>query len=168
MSTEYINNKNFEAIIASFQRSKKRKSRFDFIVEDLRDMCQRKEGRGFIQLEDKASLEDALKSQKDSHKGFQEAQGQLAMAFYILSQNIASYTKFNLVDHDDAVQEGVMICFDKVDRFNADRGKGFNYFTTCILNHFRQIYRSAKNYNELKKKYNEFMQLKIGDHYANT
>jgi len=25
--------------------------------------------------------------------------------------------------------------------------------TTCILNHYRQLYRSARNYNELKKKY---------------
>ena len=57
-------------------------------------------------------------------------------------------------------KEKIAVCFDKVDRFNSDRGKGFNYFTTCILNHFRQLYRTAKNYNELKKKYNQFIKQK--------
>ena len=33
--------------------------------------------------------------------------------------------------------------------------------TTCILNHFRQLYRSARNYNELKKKYHDFQQFKV-------
>jgi hypothetical protein len=161
MSTEYLNNKNFEAIIASFQRSKKRKSRFDLIVEDLQDMCNRKDVRGQTLPEDKSSLGLAVQGQQESHKHFKEAQSKLAMAFYLLSQNIVSYAKFDLIDDDDATQEGVMICFDKVDRFNSDRGKGFNYFTTCILNHFRQLYRTAKNYNELKRKYNQFMQIKL-------
>jgi DNA-directed RNA polymerase specialized sigma subunit len=54
---------------------------------------------------------------------------------------------------DDAIQEGVLICFEKIDRFDPRKGKAFNYMTTCILNHYRQLYRSARNYNELKKKY---------------
>ena len=88
-----------------------------------------------------------------------EMQRQLAMAFYTLSENIVRYAKFNLIDQDDAIQEGVMICFEKIDRFDPQKGKAFNYMTTCILNHFRQMYRTARNYNELKKRYLDFMQI---------
>ena len=92
---------------------------------------------------------------------YQEAQDQLAIAFYTLSENIVRYAKFNLIDQDDAVQEGVMICFEKIDRFDPDKGKAFNYMTTCILNHFRQLYRTARNYNELKRKYLDFIQIQL-------
>jgi DNA-directed RNA polymerase specialized sigma24 family protein len=66
-----------------------------------------------------------------------------------------------LIDQDDAVQEGVMICFEKIDRFDPKKGKAFNYMTTCILNHFRQLYRTARNYNELKRKYLDFIQIQL-------
>jgi DNA-directed RNA polymerase specialized sigma24 family protein len=59
------------------------------------------------------------------------------------------------------VQEGVMICFEKIDRFDPKKGKAFNYMTTCVLNHFRQLYRTARNYNELKRKYLDFVQLQF-------
>ena len=49
------------------------------------------------------------------------------------------------------------ICFEKINRFDPRKGKAFNYMTTCILNHFRQLYRSARNYNELKKRYHSFL-----------
>jgi DNA-directed RNA polymerase specialized sigma24 family protein len=80
----------------------------------------------------------------------------------MLSQNIVRYAKFNHIDEDDAVQEGVMICFERVDRFNPSKGKAFNYMTTCILNQFRQLYRAAKNHQDLKKKISELYQLKSG------
>lgn len=57
-----------------------------------------------------------------------------------------------------------MICFEKVDRFNPNyigkngqKAKAFNYLTTCCLNHYRQLYRTAKNYIELKKRYQDFI-----------
>lgn len=63
------------------------------------------------------------------------------------------------------MQEFVMICFDKMERFDPNyigksgkKAKAFNYMTTCILNHYRQLYRSARNYNELKKKFQASLQ----------
>ena len=85
----------------------------------------------------------------------------LTIAFYLLSENIVRYRKFNLIDADDAIQEGVMICFEKVDRFDPSKGKAFNYMTTCIINHFRQLYRTARNYNELKKKYQDHLSVSM-------
>lgn len=105
---------------------------------------------------------DDLKKQKvdsinslhsESYKNFKDFQTQLAYAFYILAENITNYAKFSGIDVDDAIQEGVLICFEKIDRFDPRKGKAFNYMTTCILNHYRQLYRSARNYNELKKRY---------------
>jgi len=57
-----------------------------------------------------------------------------------------------------------MICFEKIDCFDPNyvsasgiRSKGFNYFTTCILNHFRQQYRTAKMYKQLKERFYDFL-----------
>jgi DNA-directed RNA polymerase specialized sigma subunit len=95
---------------------------------------------------------------------FHEAQQQLAAAFYLLAENIIRAFNFQLIDKDDALQEGVMICFEKIDRYNPNhvgkngqKSKAFNYMTTCCLNHYRQLYRTAKNYLELKKRYQEFI-----------
>lgn len=90
----------------------------------------------------------------------------LANEFFTLSDNLARYAKFNHIDIDDAVQEGVMICFEKIDRFNPDIGKAFNYMTTCILNHFRQLYRTARTYNEFKKKYHDHLQTQVENQVA--
>lgn len=101
----------------------------------------------------KEQLEVTQKKHNKSVSDYKDYQNQLAYAFYVLSENIANYAKFSGIDVDDAIQEGVLICFEKIDRFDPRKGKAFNYMTTCILNHYRQLYRSARNYNELKKKY---------------
>ena len=99
---------------------------------------------------------------KNAELDYAEAQKILATAFYTLSQNIVRYAKFSHIDEDDAVQEGVLICFERAEKFDPAKGKAFNYMTTCILNHFRQLWRSARNYQELKKRYNELQQIRFG------
>jgi DNA-directed RNA polymerase specialized sigma24 family protein len=95
---------------------------------------------------------------------FERSEKALAEAFYILAENIIRAFKFQMIDRDDMLQEGVMICFDKLNRFDPNyttahgtKSKAFNYFTTCTLNHFRQQYRTAKNYKQLKERYFEFL-----------
>jgi Sigma-70 region 2 len=157
LSTEYLNNKIFEEVIARFQRSKREKSKYEICMDDLRGAIDRgNDCIDFILRLDK--LSNLYKLASDS---FNETQQQLALAFLTLSENIVRYAKFNLIDIDDAIQEGVMICFEKIDRFDPDKGKAFNYMTTCILNHYRQFYRTARNYNELKKKYHDFLQNQV-------
>lgn len=109
----------------------------------------------------KKKLESKVKEYDEISKEFSESQEDLATAFYTLSENIVRYAKFNLIDVDDAIQEGVMICFEKIDRFDPVKGKAFNYMTTCILNHYRQLYRCARNYNQLKKKYHDYLQNQV-------
>lgn len=86
-----------------------------------------------------------------------ELEERLTELFYLLADNILRAFKFQLIDRDDALQEGVMICFERLDKFKPERGKAFNYYTTCTLNHYRHLYRTAKNYNELKKRFHEHM-----------
>lgn len=143
MATEYLNNKSFEKNILRFQKAKKDKLKYEIIIEEIeqRDKFERTLHEEYVNLYKNAQLE------------FEDCQELLAGAFYTLSENIARYTKFNLIDLDDAIQEGVLICFEKIDRFNPKKGKAFNFLTTTILNSTRQMYRCTKNYNELKNKY---------------
>ena len=157
MSNEYLNNRSFEKLIVTFQYSKKEKIKYQLFMDDIKKTEERTLKRGKYK-------KPPLWVQTESTYGvvsinYVEMQRQLAMAFYTLSENIVRYAKFNLIDQDDAIQEGVMICFEKIDRFDPQKGKAFNYMTTCILNHFRQMYRTARNYNELKKRYLDFMQI---------
>jgi len=116
------------------------------------------------QLEETIALFQEAKRKKDTDPKFQEEydelQTKLAHFFYELSENIIRAFGFKLIDRDDALQEGVLIALQKVDRFdhtyvgkNGKKAKAFNYMTTCVLNHFRQLYRGAKNQHELQKKY---------------
>jgi DNA-directed RNA polymerase specialized sigma subunit len=110
----------------------------------------------------------AKRNIKKSKVEFEDAQMELATAFYTLAKNIIRAFKFQLVDKDDALQEGVMICFEKLHRFDPKIGRAFNFCTTIILNHYRQLYRTAKNYNELKLRYHNFLCDKSDESYLNS
>jgi DNA-directed RNA polymerase specialized sigma24 family protein len=120
------------------------------------------------QLEETIAMFQEAKRKKDINPEYQEQydilQERLAYFFYELSENIINAFGFKLIDHDDALQEGVLIALQKVDRFdhtyvgkNGKKAKAFNYMTTCILNHFRQLYRGAKNHHELQRRYYEHL-----------
>jgi len=162
-ANEYLNNKQLEETINQYQSSKKDKDKFKLIVEDLEGTKKRKSIRKVYTQEDKDHLKEMQRKCNESEMDFFTSKNKLATSFYTLSENLIRYTKFKLIDPDDAVQEGVMICFEKVGRFDSEKGKAFNYMTTCIFNHFRQLYRSARNYNELKKKYHDYAQVKFRD-----
>lgn len=159
MVHEYLNNKTFEILISGFQSIKKEKNQLDFLTLEIDSTCRANVCIKDYKIPD--SWMQIQEKQKESNQKFRDTQEKLAFAFYTLSENIVKYAKFNLIDQDDAIQEGVMICFEKVDRFDPSKGKAFNYMTTCILNHFKQLYRSARNYNELKRKYSDFAQIKF-------
>lgn len=159
MSNQYLNNKSFEAIIESFQSWKKQKDRYELIIKDLDETLERLKKHEdektlvYVELHRAKYLEVC-----SNFKYFQE---QLALAFYLLSENITKYYRPYGIDADDAIQEGVLLCFEKIDRFDPSKGKAFTYMTTCILNHYRQIWRSVRNYNELKRRYHGHLQEKF-------
>lgn len=150
---EYLNNKTFERLINGFQESKRMQARLDMIIGEISDTMSRKDIRKIDSSRNIDEIATRRAMMEKCRAGHDESKKNLALAFFTLSENIVRYAKFQLIDSDDAIQEGVMICFDKIDRFDSRKGKAFNYMTTCILNHFRQLYRTARNYNELKRKY---------------
>lgn len=165
---EYLNNKNLERIIRDFQNSKKDQAKIGILMQDIRETIHRKKIRKVNSSENKKTLRIKEKQLEETQDLHEESRQKLASALFTLSENIVRYAKFKLIDADDAVQEGVMICFDKIERFDSRKGKAFNYMTTCILNHFRQLYRTSRNYNELKNRYLEHIQsLSGGSHYKN-
>jgi DNA-directed RNA polymerase sigma subunit (sigma70/sigma32) len=159
-SGEYLNNRTFEAIIDAFQTFKKHKTRCELVLKDLQETHERR-CRKYNDDKKQEAVKIHMTKYDEVCKSYKAYQEQLAYAFYILSENIANYARFNGIDVDDAIQEGVLICFEKIDRFDPRKGKAFNYMTTCILNHYRQIYRSIRNYNELKKRYGNHLQDKF-------
>jgi hypothetical protein len=158
MSSEYLNNKSFESIIIRFQNAKKQQIKFQILMEDINHQRQKANKKNSVAVPLVLGTQDLEKAGTD----LTASQKILADAFYTLSKNIVRYAKFSNIDEDDAVQEGVLICFERVEKFDPSKGKAFNYMTTCILNHFRQLWRTAKNYNELKKKYSKIFALKNG------
>jgi DNA-directed RNA polymerase specialized sigma subunit len=158
MSSEYLNNKFFEKIICQFQNSKREKKRLEILIDDIKFTINRKNNKNINCLDNKSDLIEKESGHREVSQEYEDSKKKLAIAFFTLSENIVRYAKFQLIDVDDAVQEGVMICFEKINRFDPRKGKAFNYMTTCILNHFRQLYRSARNYNELKKRYLKHVQ----------
>jgi len=159
MANEYLNNESFEQVIQSFQSFKRQKARCEMLLKDLLETHEREKTH-----DSKAEKQDALVQQEQNYavtcQQFKNYQNQLTSAFYLLSENLANYyiNRYSGVDVDDATQEAVLVCFEKIDRFDRSKGRAFNYMTTCIINHFRQMYRSFKNHNELKKKYHNHLQ----------
>lgn len=159
MATEYLNNKAFENLIVKFQQVKKELVRYRMFMEDIISTETRMLKRGKYQKP--VSWANAQIQHDNVNSELQILQDQLAVAFYTLSENIVRYAKFNLIDSDDAIQEGVIVCFEKIDRFDPKKGKAFNYCSTIMLNGLRQLYRTSRNYNEFKKKYTDFLQLQL-------
>tara|TARA_Y100000034_G_scaffold120495_1_gene163477 strand:+ start:2352 stop:2918 length:567 start_codon:yes stop_codon:yes gene_type:complete len=167
MATEYLNNKDLETVIKKFQKAKRERVKLQFIIEDLelsRERILERRGKKNALIEDLMNYN--LGVQNCITTDYTTSQGALATNFYTLSENLANFWQSraggkSYFDIDDAIQEGVLICFEKIDRFDPDKGKAFNYLTTCVFNHFRQLYRSAKHYNELKMKYSDFIQSQL-------
>lgn len=96
----------------------------------------------------------------------------LAEAFYWLAGKVYDYmdNKSRLLDRDDMIQEGVLYCYEKLKRYKEipkektkNKNVTFNYFTTTIMSLFRQNTGTSRNYNELKKRYKEYLEQKQSD-----
>ena len=158
----YIENKAFEENIANFQKIKKLESRYEFLIEFYQEAIESKK-KNKNNADKEKNLLVYFQTEQLKNKAFAHDNKRfLCDQLLLLARRVVQYTKFNLIDADDAVQESVMVCFDKIDRFFPSKGKAFNYMTTVIWNSLRQLYRSAKSYNEFKKKLGDFLELSEG------
>ena len=148
----YIDNSYFERLIINFQKTKKDCVKYNLFLADYQGSIERLASRN-----KKPRYSTIVTICKNNNKRCENLKASLANEFYKLAENLAHYGNFHYLDIDDAIQEGVMICFEKIDKFDPRKGKAFNYMTTCVFNHYKQLYRSARNYNELKKRFHEFL-----------
>lgn len=61
------------------------------------------------------------------------------------------------VDTDDAIQECVMMCYEKAHRYDRTKGVAFNFFTTCMSGILCQHIGRSKSYKELKERYRKHL-----------
>jgi len=102
----------------------------------------------------------SLLNDADKKQEFSDAQLELTKSFYLLAEKIYLAYKYmfaNNVEWEEALQEGTVICFEKIHRFNPEIGRAFPFFTQIILNHFKQLCRSAINYRNLTLKYHQHL-----------
>jgi len=71
------------------------------------------------------------------------ARDEFVESLYWCASGAASYLKGN-VEKEDAMQECVIMGLDKVKRFDPEKGRAFNFFTTCMMGHLRQLYRNQE------------------------
>jgi hypothetical protein len=153
MSNHYLDNKYLEKNIIDFQQAKKFKKKYELLKQDYEAHKQNVE-TPTLKISEEKNIEN--------EKILKQSQDNLAKEFFTLAENIVRFRNFQKIDYDDAVQEGVFICFAKIERFDPSRGsKAFNFLTTCLIHHLRQIYRTNKNFEELKKRYQDFCYTKI-------
>lgn len=80
---------------------------------------------------------------------------EIGFAFGELAEQIVEHTPFREDDSDisDFKQEMILIALQKLPKFSSKKGKAFNYFTTIMLCHARQLYRKQRDYNTLKERF---------------
>ena len=88
--------------------------------------------------------------------------------FYVLAYHIIVSAHFNMIDEEDAMQDAVMACFRKMQKFDPERGKAFNFFTTVIFNQMRGMFKTSKSYYQLKRSFlrHQAMRLDSGNPQA--
>jgi DNA-directed RNA polymerase specialized sigma24 family protein len=78
---------------------------------------------------------------------------ELANCFYQIADGLLNKYRFDGINDDDARQEAVATCWLKVNNFNIGKGRAFNFYTTVILNTWRQMWRTNQNYHKVKDKF---------------
>lgn len=142
----YLSNKVFTTQVVTYQTVKQQRAKLRLQAEDIRQTHERRQqvhndNKHLVKLQE---LEQAL---RQAERDFKQAEDDVAASLYLIATNaVASWRN---ISQEDAVQEAVMMCIAKIGRFNPSNGKAFNYFTTCILNCYKQQARTTRNYDKL-------------------
>lgn len=61
--------------------------------------------------------------------------------FGILAERVVRKCKFSITNKEEAIEECVKIACAKAEQPHDYNGKAFNYFTTTMMGHLRQLYK---------------------------
>ncbi|MBX9770789.1 MAG: hypothetical protein K2X29_05435 [Candidatus Obscuribacterales bacterium] len=143
----YINNSEFEEVLLQFETLRKQIGKYQCILGDLQESQTVKPN----QLRGELIKDFSTKLEKSEVK-MRQIKNDLGIFFYKISEGLTKYANF-CMESEDLIQEGILQCYIKMDRFSPEKGKAFNYFTSLIFNHYRQKYRNKKQYERLKWRY---------------
>lgn len=113
-------------------------------------------------LKSNAFLEKSLADYKENPNV--DTMEKVFKAFWLLAKHILDVMKFPgieeaLKNKTRTIRRMVFFCFFcfiKLPRYDATKGKAFNFFVTIMLGWLRQEYRKHRNYAELKEKYKKY------------
>jgi hypothetical protein len=74
----------------------------------------------------------------------------LSEVFRKLATAVLTSRNCKLEHVDDFLKEVSDLCFEKMVRYDTNKGKAFNYFTTIIGCYFSQFHRMEMNLRKLK------------------
>lgn len=153
--SDYLDNIQLEKNILNFVKAKQETKRYEMLIEDIKS-SNLKRGKDHFDL---PKFEAEYVKSKNV---YEISQVFLINAFYLIAKNVVAWKRFKFVEADDAIQEGIIISFERIEKFDPSRGSpAFNFLTTCIYNHLKQQYRSASNYNNFIKKYQDHINVKF-------
>jgi len=112
-----------------------------------RDICQKKYLKGNMNNYHKVKFSNEYLGQLVKENDIDKlATYFINLTRAIIKSQFVSYS-CNLIDEEDAVLECVIVCLDKLPRYNLKnpKCKACNYFTTIIMCVLRQFYRKKKN-----------------------
>lgn len=69
----------------------------------------------------------------------------LARMLDILGTNILKLVKFDCFPEKETIKELTSHTLCRTERFDPEKGKAFNFFTTIMISLLRQLYRSKKD-----------------------
>lgn len=90
-----------------------------------------------------AELDDLCR-QHNSGNGYRYTSEKINSIFVLIAESIVDACNIVFIDRDEAVQEAVLVAWEKIHRFcpKDPKHKAFNFFTTVMLGHLRAVYRS--------------------------
>lgn len=152
MASKYLDNNLLEEAINDYRWSKRSIHKYEMLIEDinfcLEDFKSESVSKNLKEKLKNLKMEEALIKAK--HMPIED---RLARYFYLMAENIIRKPMFQSVEEDDAIQESVIICMEKIEHFDTRKGKAFSYVTQMIFHRFLHIMRNAGVYTRLKQRY---------------
>ena len=111
-------------------------------------MAKRKKKKHYI---DNKKFEETIFNYLEDKETYEE---ELIKQLDLLITSILISFKFK-VDFDDAKQECFVLSLKVLKNFSREKGSGFNYFTTVIVNNLKLIYTKNKKYQEKMQEYKD-------------
>lgn len=149
----YINNDEFIAAILDYRHALGASSRYNMQLSAWTS------GLTYWDGKDSENTKQKLDNAKANLFGFflRLAEGVCRMPY------MQGMMQSQSMDPDVVRQECALMCWEKEAKFKINYGKPFNFFTTCIVNNTKQLWRVERCQQTLIQKYTKHLRLSNPD-----